>query len=171
MDWQPAWSDTCTCGRTFTSTHGYTNHQRNCSKTKKRLSSTLAKAREVRDAKKRRITGAAEPEATGTCIAEEVAQPKVTGPCVVEQALQPKAAGPHVVEEAAQPEASGSRITKEVAQAEAHRCSSHLAAAQLPSNDTPLPGIQQQVGFLALELTSKFHYSFLFLLCLSGGRG
>ena len=128
MDWQPAWSDTCPCGRTFTSTHGYTNHQRNCSKTKKRLSSTLAKAREVRDAKKRRIAG--------------VAQLETTSP----------------------------RVAEEVARAEAPGSSSHLAAAQLPLNDTPLPGTQQQVEFFALKLLPSIIIHF-FPLCLSGGRG
>lgn len=91
---------------------------------KKRLSSTLAKAREARDTKKRRITEVAQLEATG----------------------------PRVAEEAAQPEASGSSITEEVAQTGAPGSSSHLPTAQLPPNDTPLSGTQQQVGFLSLEL-------------------
>jgi hypothetical protein len=125
MDWQPAWFDTCLCGCTLTSTHGYTNHQRNCSKTKKRLSSTLAKAREVRDAKKRRITGLVQ-----------------LGP-IAEEVAQPEAAGPHVAEEAAQAGAPGFLPL--------------LAAAQLPLNDTPLPGTQQQVGSLALDLLPKHH--------------
>ena len=47
------------------------------------------KAREVRDAKKRRITGVAQPEATGPRIAEEVAQPEATGLLVAGEAGAP----------------------------------------------------------------------------------
>lgn len=101
---------------------------------KKRLSSTLAKAREARDAKRRRITGVVQPEAAVYRIAEEVVQPEAAGPCVGE--------------EAAQPEASGSRRTEEVARAGTLGSSSHLAAAQLPLNEMPLPDTQQQVGIL-----------------------
>jgi hypothetical protein len=63
-------------------------------------------------------------------------------------------------EEAAQPEASGSRIMEEVGQAEALGSFSHLAATHLPSNDTPLPGTQQQVGFFALELPPNIIHAF-----------
>jgi hypothetical protein len=110
MDLQPAWSNACLCGRTFTSPRGYTYHQRNCSKTKKRLSSALEKVREVNQAKKRRIAGAAQHEATLSPITEEVVQPQASG------SWTPASSPPR------------------------------SAVPELPMNDTPLPGVQQQVG-------------------------
>ena len=109
MDLQLAWSNACLCGWTFTSPRGYMYHQRNCSKTKKQLSSALEKAREVHQAKKRRIAGAVQHEATLSPITEEVVQPQASGSWT--PGSPPR-----------------------------------LAVPELPMNDTPLPGVQQQVG-------------------------
>jgi Plavaka transposase len=51
------WSQSCLCGRIFTQTYAYTNHSRNCKKTKTGLSSALEKAKERYYANKRRKTG------------------------------------------------------------------------------------------------------------------
>ena len=50
----PAWSQACVCGRTFTAPQGLSYHQRSCSKAKKRLSDALEKVREVLRRRKRR---------------------------------------------------------------------------------------------------------------------
>ena len=50
----PAWSQACVCGRTFTVPQGLSCHQRSCLKAKKRLSDALKKAREVLRGRKRR---------------------------------------------------------------------------------------------------------------------
>jgi hypothetical protein len=44
----------CGCGRSFKLANAFSNHQRQCKKTKKRLSSALDKAKELWTAKKRR---------------------------------------------------------------------------------------------------------------------
>lgn len=44
----------CLCGRSFTLEYAHSNHQRQCKKTKKRLSSALEKAKEIWNTKKRR---------------------------------------------------------------------------------------------------------------------
>jgi hypothetical protein len=44
----------CTCGRTFLQHSALTNHQRTCSRTKKRLATALLVAQEQFEAKKRR---------------------------------------------------------------------------------------------------------------------
>jgi hypothetical protein len=44
----------CGCGRSFKLANAFSNHQRQCQKTKKRLSSALGKAKELWTAKKRR---------------------------------------------------------------------------------------------------------------------
>jgi hypothetical protein len=49
----PAWSQICPYGRTFSVPQVYTYHKRSCKKTKKWLSGTLEKAKEVWWAKKR----------------------------------------------------------------------------------------------------------------------
>lgn len=49
----------CPCGRTFHQDSALTKHQRTCSKTKKRLSSALEKAKEVWKGAKRRRTSSA----------------------------------------------------------------------------------------------------------------
>lgn len=46
----------CTCGRSFTHKHAYSNHQHQCKKTEKRLSGALEKAKEIWNAKKCRCT-------------------------------------------------------------------------------------------------------------------
>jgi len=46
-------SETCACGRSFSHTFAFTNHQRTCQKTKKRLSDALSKARVLWVAKKK----------------------------------------------------------------------------------------------------------------------
>lgn len=46
----------CACKRTFQQESALTKHQRTCPKTKKRLSSALAKAKEIWNGKKRRRT-------------------------------------------------------------------------------------------------------------------
>ena len=104
---------------------------------KKQLSSTLAKAREVYNAKKCCITGVAQPEATSL----------------------------HSVEELTQSKASGYHIMEEVAHAGAPSSLSHLAAAHFPLNDMPVPGTQLQVEFLALELSPSIiiHVFFVFV--------
>lgn len=45
----------CLCGRVFTQQSALTNHQRTCSKSKKRLSSTLDRAKTLLSSKRRRI--------------------------------------------------------------------------------------------------------------------
>ena len=69
------------------------------------------------------------------------------------------------MEELAQSEASGYCITEEVAHAGAPSSLSHLVAAHLPLNNMPVPGTQQQVGFLALELSPSIiiHVFFVFV--------
>lgn len=44
----------CICGRSFAYEYAYSNHQRQCKKTKRVLSGALEKAKEVWNAKKRR---------------------------------------------------------------------------------------------------------------------
>src|SRR3984885_13505178 len=56
MDLPPAWSQACVCGRIFLVPQAYTCHSHSCPKTKKRLSCTLGKAKEVWEAKKHRKT-------------------------------------------------------------------------------------------------------------------
>lgn len=68
------WSQSCLCGRVFTQTYAYTNHSRNCKKTKTRLSSALEKAKERYFANKRRKTEVTQSEATGSPKVEEVIQ-------------------------------------------------------------------------------------------------
>lgn len=68
------WSQSCLCGRVFTQTYAYTNHSRNCKKTKTRLSSDLEKAKERYYAIKRRKTEATHSEVTGSSTMEEVVQ-------------------------------------------------------------------------------------------------
>ena len=46
-------SETCACGRSFTHTFAFTNHQRTCQKSKKRLSDVLSRARVFWIAKKK----------------------------------------------------------------------------------------------------------------------
>ena len=84
MDLPPAWSGECMCGRTFSSPSGYTNHQRSCSKMKKRLSSCLEKARDaLSQAKKRHKTGVVPPEATARShIAEGARQTESREPLI-----------------------------------------------------------------------------------------
>jgi hypothetical protein len=48
-------SETCHCGRVFSQTYAFTNHERTCKKSKKRLSDALAKAKQIYQAKKRRV--------------------------------------------------------------------------------------------------------------------
>jgi hypothetical protein len=56
--------DTCLCGRQFFQVSALKNHQRSCQRSKKRLSSALAKAKDVWTIKKRmRIDG---PDPNGT---------------------------------------------------------------------------------------------------------
>jgi hypothetical protein len=136
---QQGWSETCVCGRTFTSTYGFTNHQRHCSKVKKRLACDLAKAKEAQRAKRRRISGVKQP--TGSMV-EEVAQREATGsrrtelvPDMAEEAAQPEATGSRITEDA-QPEATGSHITEEVVQAGATGPSLHLNVALLPDTQS-----------------------------------
>jgi hypothetical protein len=73
------WSQSCLCGRIFTQTYAYTNHLRNCKKTKTRLSSALEKAKERYYANKRRKIEVPQPEATGSPAMEEVVQPEALG--------------------------------------------------------------------------------------------
>jgi hypothetical protein len=75
------WSQSCLCGRIFTQTYAYTNHSRNCKKTKTRLSSALQKAKERYYANKRRKTEVtqSQAEATGSPRMEEVIQTKAPG--------------------------------------------------------------------------------------------
>jgi hypothetical protein len=47
-------SQICHCGRAFSQTYAFTNHQRTCKKSKKRLSDALAKAQQVWQMRKRR---------------------------------------------------------------------------------------------------------------------
>jgi hypothetical protein len=68
------WSQSCVCGRVFTQTYAYTNHSRNCKKTKTRLSSALAKAKERYFANKRCKTEVTQSEATGSPQMEDVIQ-------------------------------------------------------------------------------------------------
>jgi hypothetical protein len=51
---ESAWSQVCDCGRTFSSPQAYSCHKRTCQKTKKRLSSVLARAKEVWQSRKHR---------------------------------------------------------------------------------------------------------------------
>ena len=72
------WSQSCLCGRIFTQTYAYTNHSRNCKKTKTQLSSALEKAKERYYANKRRKTEVTQFEATGFRM-EEVVQAQAPG--------------------------------------------------------------------------------------------
>ena len=47
---------TCVCGRTFTDLGGFTRYEKSCRKGKKRLISTLTKAKEVYQTKKARLS-------------------------------------------------------------------------------------------------------------------
>lgn len=51
-------SQTCHCGRVFSQTYAFTNHERTCKKSRKRLSNALAKAKQFYQAKKRRLCNA-----------------------------------------------------------------------------------------------------------------
>ena len=73
------WSQSCLCGRIFTQTYAYTNHSRNCKKTKTRLSSALEKAKERYYANKRRKTEVTQCETTGSPRMEEVVQTEAPG--------------------------------------------------------------------------------------------
>jgi hypothetical protein len=73
------WSQSCLCGRIFTQTYAYTNHSRNCKKTKTRISSALEKAKERYYANKRRKTEVTQSEATGSPRLEEVVQAEAPG--------------------------------------------------------------------------------------------
>jgi len=53
MELPPAWSQICSCGRSFSVPQAYTCHKRSCTKSKKRLAGALEKAKEVWQAKKR----------------------------------------------------------------------------------------------------------------------
>ena len=66
------WSQSCLCGRIFTQTYAYTNHSRNCKKTKTRLTSALEKAKERYYANKRRKTEVTQSGATDSPRMEEV---------------------------------------------------------------------------------------------------
>ena len=64
-------SETCHCGRVFAQVYAYTNHQRTCKKSRKRLAGALAMAQEVWRVRKRprclsdaQIDSFAEPHAT-----------------------------------------------------------------------------------------------------------
>jgi hypothetical protein len=46
--------ETCACGRSFSQPSAYTNHNKNCPKSKKRLSGALAAAKEAWELRKRR---------------------------------------------------------------------------------------------------------------------
>ena len=71
------WSQSCFCGRIFTQAYAYTNHSRNCKKTKTRLSSALEKAKERYY--KRRKTEVTQSGAMGSPTMEEVVQAKAPG--------------------------------------------------------------------------------------------
>ena len=73
------WSQSCICGRIFTQTYAYTNHSRNCTKTKTRLFSALEKAKERYYANKHRKTEATQSEATDSPRMEEVVQAEAPG--------------------------------------------------------------------------------------------
>jgi hypothetical protein len=55
-----AFSETCLCGKSFSLPGTYTRHERNCTKTKKRLAGALEKAKEVWIIRKRRRLGTSE---------------------------------------------------------------------------------------------------------------
>jgi hypothetical protein len=79
-------SQTCHCGRVFSHTYAFTNHERTCKKLKKRLSHALAMAKEVwQTRKKRRCV----PNAEADSIAGQNVQP---------EAAAAIAAEPHIVD-------------------------------------------------------------------------
>jgi hypothetical protein len=49
-------TNTCVCGRTFFDLGGFTRHEKSCRKGKKRLSTALARAKEVYQVKKARLS-------------------------------------------------------------------------------------------------------------------
>ena len=51
-----AFTQTCVCGRVFSDLDAFTRHEKGCRKGKKRLSSALAKAKEVYQAKKVKLS-------------------------------------------------------------------------------------------------------------------
>lgn len=51
MDRGSAFSQTCSCGRTFSHDWAFTNHQNSCKTGKKRLSNAIAKAKQALAAK------------------------------------------------------------------------------------------------------------------------
>ena len=50
-------TQTCVCGRTFTGLTTFTQHEKGCTKGKKRLSGALSRAKEVYQNKKARVHG------------------------------------------------------------------------------------------------------------------
>lgn len=52
-----AFTQTCVCGRSYTDIGAFTRHEKGCRKGMKRLSSALAKAKEIYHAKKARRRG------------------------------------------------------------------------------------------------------------------
>lgn|ERR1700722_688063 len=56
----------CLCGRTFLQVPAFGNHQRNCAKSKRKLSGALTKAKELWVAKKRRRLEGPEPGVENT---------------------------------------------------------------------------------------------------------
>lgn len=62
-------TNTCVCGRTFTDPGGFTRHEKSCRKGKKRLSGVLAKAKEVYQVKKARISLSRSTSANDNAIA------------------------------------------------------------------------------------------------------
>ena len=55
---ETAFTQTCVCGRVFSDLGAFTRHEKGCRKGKKRLSSALAKAKEVYRAKKAKLSAA-----------------------------------------------------------------------------------------------------------------
>jgi hypothetical protein len=82
-------SEVCVCGRTFCQPGALKKHLHSCSKSKKRLSLAIAKAKEFWSRKRRRVEDAGESESsTAEVRAEDGAQLQATGLSVIAVRLQ-----------------------------------------------------------------------------------
>jgi hypothetical protein len=66
-----AFSQICSCGRTFSQVGAFKNHQNSCKKNKKRFSAVLAKAKEAVAARKRKASIPDTPLSPAGIVAED----------------------------------------------------------------------------------------------------
>lgn len=75
-----AFTERCVCGRTFSQPYALTNHQRSCKKRKSRLSSALAKAKDLWTSRKRPRSNAPEAGLTVVVPAQSSTVDESSGP-------------------------------------------------------------------------------------------